>query len=287
MTSIDSHPATVASTSLTGHELKKLIRDQFSILKPTSAKFCKSTSCWKPDDWMISIETSKVFVTNEEKRNEHVKIDNFIRETIKSRHNIEKPYDVRIEIDWPITIEEVNAQKEEERKKQREEAERIELENKKRKRIEEENAELERVLRPKLVKKDMGTMEEFKQNMRNEQFDDRVRRQWREELNRKAGVLLSYPFQELETMKSELPNIEEYIQGVIPHVASSDDREPFFGNMDRVFRKSKSNICRTVKDYDFNFDTFESCIRLYHTVHRNPIECSIDKLRKYSQVFVV
>ena len=35
------------------------------------------------------------------------------------------------------------------------------LENKKRKLIEEENAELERVLRPKLVKKDMGTMEEW------------------------------------------------------------------------------------------------------------------------------
>lgn len=293
---VDAPPTKDVWTPLTGHELKRLVKKEFGFLIPTSAKFCKSNVGWRADQWVISIETSKVFVTNEEKTNETKKIRNFITDTITSRHGTVKSYDVDLQIFWPMTIEEVNAKKEEELKKEREEAERIQLETQKRQRIEEENAELDRVLRPKLLKKEMGTMEEYFDRIRNEKFDEQVRAMWRAELNRKAEVVLLYPFKERETMRNELPNIEEYIRGVVPHVSGGDYREPFFGKMDRVFRQSKYNICKTVRDaipyydgcdYRFTNDTFECCIRLYHSVHRNPEGCSVDKLRLYSLIFVV
>jgi hypothetical protein len=176
--------------------------------------------------------------------------------------------------------------------KRQQEEEKKEFENKKRKRLEEEYAELDKNVRPKIMKKDMGTMEEFRKNMRNEEFDEQVRALWRTELNRKADVIMSYPFKELETMKNERSEIEKFISGVVPHVSSGDYREPFFGNMDRVFPQARYNIYRTIQDvegynYSFAYDTFEGCIRLYHKVQRDPEGCSVEALRLYSYVFVV
>ena len=130
--------------------------------------------------------------------------------------------------------------------------------------------------------------------MRNEKFDEQVRALWRTELNRKADVLMTYPFKELKTMQNERSEIEKYISGVVPHCSGGDYKEPFMGNMDRVFRQTVYNICRAqdseldrISSRSFAYDTLEKCIRLYHKVHRDPEGCSIENLRLYSLVFVV
>jgi len=291
MTSVDA-PATFLNVELlTGHKLKKNIKDMFPHLTPKTVKFSKINTCWRPNRWEITIETSKVFDRNEDKDTEDTEVRNFISNIIKAHDNDKKHYEVHITIDWPKTIEDIEILKEKELTEKRKEEERIELETKKRKRKEEENAELERTLRPKIMKKELGTHEEFMKTMRNEEFDEQIRSLWRQELTRKGEVLLSYPFIELETMKKEMANIETFIGSVVPHVSSSDYREPFFGNMDRVFLQTRHNILKSTRDatgsWCYNYDTLESCIRLYHKVHRNPEGCSVESLKLYSCIFVV
>ncbi len=285
MTSVDAEP-------LNGNTLKRIIKDTFPSLTPKTVKFSKVHTCWRPNRWDITIETSKVFYKNEEKDTEDTVVKNFIYNTIKAHYNGEKHYEIHIFIDWPKTVEYMEILKEKELMEKRKEEERIEKQNEKRKREEEENTELDRTLRPKLMKKELGTDEEFMKNMRNEVFDEQVRSLWRKELIRKADVLMSYPFIELETMKSEMKNIEIYIGGVVPHVSSGDYREPFFGNMDRVFPQTRHKILTSTRNatggfVSYQYDTLQSCIQLYHKVHRNPEGCSVESLKLYSCIFVV
>ena len=291
MTSVDASSSS-PNVELTGHKLKKIIKDKFPHLTPKSVKLIKSQTFWRPNSWEVAIDTSKVFDTIEEKDTENEEIRSFIYNTIHKYRYDNKYLQISACINWPRTIEELNIQKEKELVEKRKVEERIELEHKKRKHEEEENSELERTFRPKIVKKELGTHEEFMKNMRNEDFDDKVRSLWRKELIRKGEVLMSYPFNELETMKSETSNIETYIQGVVPHVSSGDYREPFFGNMDRVFPKTVNKILAATRNisgshWSYNYDTFETCIRLYHEVHRNPEGCSVRSLKLYSRIFSV
>ncbi len=297
MLTTTTHPSPPTATTqtktnvLSGHCLKRLIKENYEYLNPVSVKTTKSRGGWNVS-WAIVIETSKVFITIQDKKDMDLEIRNWILNTIKHAFEDGYRFDTNITVDWPLTVEDVKNLEQEELKKRQEEEEKKELENKKRKRLEEEYEELDKNVRPKIMKKDMGTMEEFKKNMRNEEFDEQVRALWRTELNRKADVIMSYPFKELETMRNERSEIEKYISGIVPHVSSGDYREPFFGNMDRVFPQARYNISRMasgVQDYktSFTYDTFESCIRLYHKVHRDPEGCSVEALRLYSYVFVV
>tara|TARA_A100001015_G_C15043012_1_gene741193 strand:- start:529 stop:1356 length:828 start_codon:yes stop_codon:yes gene_type:complete len=270
-------------------------------LTSKKVKFSKSHTClkdlesssirfWRPSRCEIEIESSKVFDTIEEKNTEDIKIRNFISNTIRTHRN--EHHEINIYIDWPKTIEDIEIIRKKEFMEKQKEEERIEMESKKKKRQEEENADLERTLRPKIMKKELGTHEEFMKNMRNEEFDEQVRSLWRKELVRKGEVLMSYPFIELGTMKSEMKNIETYISGVVPHVSSGDYREPFFGNMDRVFPQARHNILTSIRNetgscWSYNYDTLESCVRLYHKVHRNPEGCSVESLKMYSFIFAV
>ena len=282
-----------AINGLSGHALKQLIKEKYPFLKPVSAKIHKSRASWKLPSWEIVVETSKVFTTNKEREEKNDEIHKWIYYSIKNSFDDDYRFEINTNIAWPMTIENVKKEEEEELKMKQKEEEKKELENKKRKRVEEENVQLELNLRPKIVKKDMGTMDEFKKLMRNEEFDEQVRALWRKELNRKADVLMSYPFKELETMQKEVSNIEQYICGVVPHVSSGDYREPFFGNMDRVFYQASCNILRTLNNdecnekyrYSFSYDTFDYCVRLYHKVHKDPEKCSIENLRLYSLIF--
>lgn len=277
---------------LTGHSLKRQIKERYSYLKPVSAKFTKANTCWKTSYWEIVIETSTVFLTIQEKKDKDSEIREWISNTIKNLYDDEHRFETRITIGWPMTVEDVKHMEQEELQKKKEEEEEIRLENEKRKRIDEENSELERSLRSKIVKKDMGTMDDFKKTMRNEEFDEQVRELWRKELGRKADLLMSYPFKELEAMRNERSNIEYFIRGVIPHVSSGDYREPFFGDMDRVFPQAKHNICCALRAIEgcssfYNYNTFYWCIQIYHNVHRNLDSCSVETLKMYSRIFVV
>ena len=281
--------ATKTNVVLSGHVLKRLIKEKYDYLKPVSVKITKSRVSWK---WEIVIETSKVFSTIQDKKDADLEIRDWISSTIINSFEDSYRFEYNITVKWPLTVEDVKNLEQKNLEKRQQEEEKKEFENKKRKRLEEEYAELDKNVRPKIMKKDMGTMEEFKKNMRNEEFDEQVRALWRTELNRKADVIMSYPFKELETMRNECSEIERFISGVVPHVSSGDYREPFFGNMDRVFPQARYNIYRTIQDvegcnYSFAYDTFEGCIRLYHKVQRDPEGCSVEALRLYSYVFDV
>jgi len=286
----ESETAKTKNTNvLSGHVIKRLIKEKYDYLNPVSAKVTTISHLKRPS-WEIVIETSKVFLTNQDKKDTELEIHNWIFNTIRNSFGDSYRFEANITVRWPLTVEDVKNLEQNELEKRKQEEEKKELENKKRKRLEEEYAELDKNMRPKIMKKDMGTMEEFKKNMRNEEFDEQVRALWRTELNRKADVIMSYPFKELETMRNERSEIEKYISEVVPHVSSGDYREPFFGKMERVFPQARYNISRMasgIQDYSLTYGTFESCIRLYHKVHRDPEGCSVEELRLYSYVFFV
>ena len=290
---------TVTKNALSGHIFKRFIKEKYDYLNPVSVKVKKNNTVvarigGTQAYWEFVMETHKVFLTIQDKKDKDMEIRDWIYDKIRTSFGEDYRFEIKVAIGWPMTVEDVKIFQQKELEKRREDEEKRELEHKKRKLVEEENSHLDQNLRRKIMKKEMGTMEDFQKNMRNEKFDEQVRALWRTELNRKADVLMTYPFKELKTMQNERSEIERYISGVVPHCSGGDYKEPFMGNMDRVFRQTVYNICRAqdseldrISSRSFAYDTLESCIRLYHKVHRDPEGCSIENLRLYSLVFVV
>ena len=102
-----------------------------TLLKPVSAKISKSRAYWRSPFWEIVVETSKVFTTNKEKEEKNDEICKWIYDTIKNSFDNDYNFYSSINIEWPMTIENIKNNHEEELKIKQQEEEKKELETKK------------------------------------------------------------------------------------------------------------------------------------------------------------
>jgi len=130
-------------------------------------------------------------------------------------------------------------------------------------------------------------------NYLSKKFDDKVRGLWKKELMDQVNILMTYPFIERKSMKTDILKLEQFVDLVAPNVSNEDYYKHSQLVIDRVFHKTRHKILMACKEvtnsnYSIKYDTFSTCIRIYenvNNVNNNPQACTPHEIKLYCLIF--